>query len=102
MKLSPAARDGLLQFIKSMPEEFVGMVPALLWVEDRDPKHSGDPGPMLGVYTQDAFRKVTHQDRFSCGEFDIFVVFWPDFYEKHKDWVVDIVNGKIGLVPPDH
>ena len=106
MKMSEAAREGLLKIIKSLESEFTGMVPALLWVEDRTPRKKGDPkspanrGPMLGVYTPEQFTKITHQDCFLVGDYKIYIVFWPDFYEKHKDWVIDIVNGDLGLVSP--
>ena len=99
MQMSDAAREGLLRFIKSLESEFVGMVPALLWVEDRDPKGSRDPGPMLGVYRPEKFKHVTHQDCFIVGEYKVYVCFWPKFYEAHKDWTIDIVNGDLGLVP---
>src|SRR5438309_2965818 len=100
MELSSAAHDGLLNFMKSLKSEFAGMVPAILWVKDRDPKGTGDPGPMLFVYTPEKFRHVTHQDRFECGDYEIYVAFWPDFYEMHKDWVIDIIDGDLGLRPP--
>ena len=100
MHMSDAARESLLKFIKSLESEFVGMVPALLWVDERNPKTGGDPGPMLFVYRPEQFKHVTHQDFFIVGEYKIYICFWPKFYEAHKDWVIDIVNGNLGLVPP--